>query len=129
MRTIGAMLFALIVVVGCGAGNKTAQDPVCHYPANADTDGDGSMSGCHAGAPGQICEVSNGATINGADGGVTGGTESCQGQCGAAQYELTCTSASILGGSIPAPAASLDCQIIPIPTPSDALFYCCPCAN
>jgi hypothetical protein len=129
MRTLGATFFVVIVAVGCGGGNKTAQDPVCHYPANADTDGDGSMSGCHAGPPGQICQVSNGATINGEDGGVSGGTESCQGQCGAGQYELTSTSVSVLGGAIPDPAASLSCQGISGPMPSNSLSYCCPCAN
>lgn len=128
MRTTGATFFAVIVVVACGGGSKTARDPVCHYPANADTD-DGSISGCHAGPPGQICQVSNGATINGEDGGVTGGTESCQGDCGAAHYELTCTSASILGGSIPAPSSSLNCQGISGPMPSNSLSYCCPCAD
>jgi hypothetical protein len=121
------MFFAVIVTVSCGGSGKTAQDPVCRYPANADTD-DGSMAACRAGPPGQICEVSNGATINGADGGVTGGTESCQGLCSAGQYELTCMSSGI-SGAIPDPAASLSCQIIPLPTPSNTLFYCCPCAN
>ena len=128
MRTIEATFFAVMIVVGCGGGNKTSQDPACHYPASADTDGDGSMSGCHAGPPGQICGVSNGATINGEDGGVSGGTESCQGICSAGQYELTCMSTG-MSGTIPDPASSLNCQIIPIPTPSNALFYCCPCAN
>jgi hypothetical protein len=124
------IFFAVIMIVGCG-GNEVAQqssvqEAACRYPANADTD-DGSMSGCHAGPPGQLCLVSNGATVN-LDGGVSGGTESCKSLCGAAQYELSCTSTGI-SGPIPDPATSLGCVIIPGPTPSDALFYCCPCAH
>ena len=125
------IFLAVVTIVGCGS-NETAQrnsvqEAACRYPANASTD-DGSMSGCHAGRPGQICEVSNGATVNIEDGGVSGGTESCKSLCGAGQYELTCTSAGI-SGPIADPDTSLGCVIIPIPTPSDALFYCCPCAN
>jgi hypothetical protein len=120
----------MVVLVGCGGGagqQNGGTDAACQYPANADTD-DGSTSGCHAGPPAQDCQVSSGATINGADGGVTGGTESCKPLCSSAQYELTCMSAGI-SGPIPDPASSLSCQIIPGPTPSNALFYCCPCGN
>ncbi len=39
---------------------------------------------------------------------------------------ITCR-ASATFGSIPEPDSSLNCSVIPIPTPSNELFYCCPC--
>src|SRR5664279_3618267 len=87
-----------------------------------------SGSGCFASPPAQICQVSNGATINLADGGVTGGTESCSSLCGPSQYEMTCRGAAPMG-TVPNLDPSLGCQVIPIPTPSSTLFYCCPCSG
>jgi hypothetical protein len=95
----------------------------CQYPANVDVNSDPSSSGCFAGPAKQICEVSNGATVNAEDGGVSGGTESCRSLCGPSQYGMTCMGAN----SDPDP--SLGCQVIPIPTPSCCLYYCCPCAE
>jgi hypothetical protein len=115
-----------------GASSTTDQGTVessetCHYPANVEAASDAASVGCLASPPHAICQVSNGAMI-GADGSVTGGTESCQPICPASNYELTCIGAQIMG-SIPDPDPSLKCQVIPIPTPSNALFYCCPCAD
>jgi hypothetical protein len=105
-----------------------ASAETCHYPANVEAASDAAASaGCLASPPHSICEVSNGAIIA-ADGSVTGGTESCRPLCPASTYELTCTGAQIMS-SIPDPDPSLSCQVIPIPTPSDVLFYCCPCAG
>jgi len=130
VKTIRATLLATIAAIGCGGQSggadgqqSVAQETACQYPANVDSD-DGAMSGCHAGPPGRICIVSNGASINAEDGGVTGGTESCRSLCGATDYEMTCTS-----GGVSDPAASLGCQVIPDPTPFGEVFYCCPCAN
>src|ERR1700678_465554 len=85
----------------------------CRYPASVAVETDASPSGCFAGPPGQICQVSNGATVNAATGQVTGGTESCHSMCGASQYELTCRSAGVMG-AIPDPESSLDCNVIPL---------------
>jgi uncharacterized protein YceK len=104
-----------------------ASTETCHYPANVEAASDAAGAGCLASPPHSICQVSNGATIE-ADGSVSGGTESCQPLCPASNYELTCTGAPIMG-SIPDPDPSLKCQVIPIPTPSNVLFYCCPCAE
>jgi hypothetical protein len=87
-----------------------------------------SGSGCFAGTPAQICQVSNGATVNVADGAVSGGTETCKPLCGASQYELTCVAAALTAVP-PDPDSALGCQGIPIPTPSSSLYYCCPCAD
>lgn len=94
----------------------------CRYPGNVQVCSDPAGPGCFAHAPGQICLVSNGATIL-PDGGVSGGTESCNSICGASQYEMTCMDTDA------APDPSLGCQLIPIPTPSCCLYYCCPCAE
>jgi hypothetical protein len=55
------------------------------------------------------------------------GPASCENPCGPSEMAVRCLGAG--PGSIPAPAAALGCAIIPIPTPSNALFYCCPCAG
>jgi|CZKU01.1.fsa_nt_gi hypothetical protein len=125
---IRASVALVAVVVGCSSSSTPAQTGgACAYPANVETDRDASSEGCFARPPASICQVSNGATIL-ADGGVENGTETCQSLCSAGQYELTCRSAGI-ASAIPDPDSSLGCQVIPIPTPSNALFYCCPCAG
>jgi hypothetical protein len=116
-------MFLLSFMTACG-GPSVA----CHYPSNVDVNANPSGPGCFAGPARQICQVTNGATVL-PDGGVSGGTESCRSLCGASQYEMTCTSATLSPSPIPAPASSLGCQIIPILTPSDVLFYCCPCSE
>jgi len=138
------------LAVGCGGQSSGMNDreatpdasngidgaitETCKYLANVETAGDASASGCFAGPSGQICQVSNGASVTVLeDGGssISGGTESCASLCPSAQYELTCRSYGIadLMGPIPNPDSTLRCTIIPIPTPSNALFYCCPCAR
>lgn len=61
----------------------------------------------------------SGATIL-LDGGVSGGTESCQSLCGASQYEMTCRNVS------GPPDSSLACQVIPIPTQPTSCFTAVP---
>jgi hypothetical protein len=129
MRLFAAL--ALCVSACSGATTSTSSSSnqqadgveggACNYPASVEVNADPTGSGCFAKTPGQICQVSNGATIL-LDGGVSGGTESCQSMCGASQYEMTCRNVS-------GPADSLGCQVIPIPTPANVLFYCCPCAG
>jgi hypothetical protein len=142
MRGFAFVLLALLATACSGAttpGSSAAQQPLgaleggsCQYPAGVQVDSSPSGSGCFGGPPAQICIVSNVATINGEDGGVSGGTESCKSLCGAYQYELTCrtaTASGVVASSIPDPDPVFGCQIIPGPTPSNVLFYCCPCAN
>jgi hypothetical protein len=136
MRSFAALA---LVVAGCSdmtsSGSSSSQSQeggaqdggTCHHPSSVDTDSDASRSGCFAMPPGQICQVSSGATVL-PDGGVSGGTQSCKSLCGTSQYEVACRSTDIVG-AIPDPQSSLGCKVIPIPTPSNALFYCCPCAE
>jgi hypothetical protein len=75
-----------------------------------------------------ICEVPSGTTIL-ADGGANG-PETCTDACSPTEYALTCRGTQSMEeiGNIPDPDPSLKCAVIPIPTPSNELFYCCPCA-
>jgi hypothetical protein len=100
----------------------------CQWPAAADTFDAGANQGCKPRAAFESCEVPNGSIIL-SDGGVLtpgGGTVTCRDLCSATEYALTCSGAD--PSEIPAPDPSLNCTILPIPTPSTALFYCCPCS-
>jgi len=110
-----------------GVDQSTTQG-ACAYPAGSQTDDSGTAVGCFAGPSGKLCQVSNGATVE-ADGSVSGGTESCTLTCPGSQYEMSCRGDFAQAGSIPAPADALGCTPIGIPTPSNALFYCCPCSS
>ena len=112
-----------------GVDESTVQgaQAACTYPAGTQADDGGAAIGCFAGPSGKLCEVSNGATVE-PDGSVSGGTESCTLVCPGSQYEMNCRGDITEPGSIPAPASALGCTVIPEPTPSNALFYCCPCA-
>lgn len=49
--------------------------------------------------------------------------------CSSAEYSLVCFGDSSLNAPIPAPNSSLGCRILPLPTPSDQSYYCCPCGE
>jgi hypothetical protein len=77
----------------------------CVYPAGSDTStdaGSGNFVGCQPGPASNMCDQSS--------------------------YTMTCHGSGTMPASIPQPASALNCKVIPIPTPSNALFYCCPCA-
>lgn len=78
----------------------------CVVPPAADTFDDASARGCWPHAD---------FTINGAD------------ACRSYEYALTCEFDAGEIGTLPAP--SLGCTVIPVPTPPNALFYCCLCAS
>ncbi|HEX8789891.1 MAG TPA: hypothetical protein VF765_02995 [Polyangiaceae bacterium] len=130
MRSVAWLALALLTAACSAAtssgGSASSQQAgsngggSCRYPGNVQVSSDPSGPGCFAHAPGQICQVSNGATVL-PDGGVSGGTESCTSICGASQFEMTCMDTNS------APDPSLGCTVIPIPTPSCCLYYCCPC--
>jgi hypothetical protein len=132
---LGAFAALVLVVAGCSSSSSPSTSStsaqtgagMCTYPAAAKAGTPALGMGCFAAPAGQSCEVSNGATVT-IDGGVENGTETCTSQCSASEYEVTCNSGSIMG-SIPDPDPSLNCQAIREPTPSNLLFYCCPCAN
>ncbi len=101
---------------------------VCLYPTAADTSADASAAGCSASSPGNICQVSNGATVE-ADGAVLGGTSTCSPICAAGHYQLTCSTGGNIGAPIPQPTDWLGCEVIPDPTAEGVSLYCCPCVR
>jgi hypothetical protein len=142
----------LLTLVGCGSnqtnsvmedsgsevastadGTTDADAGACAWPASVTQIGDASTAGCWAQATFNICEVPSGGTVNGQDGTITGAdgkpvTNACHNACSASEYALTCA-AEVQSHPIPSPDGSLGCKAIPVPTPSNQLFYCCPCAG
>jgi hypothetical protein len=114
---------------GSGSAVGSTDEGPCTYPPNANTFSDASASGCHPAPAGELCQVSNGATVM-PDGSVSGGTETCKSLCAPGNYELSCSSgpAGVLT-PIPSPDPSLGCSDIDIPTPGNWLYYCCPCGS
>jgi hypothetical protein len=55
-----------------------------------------------------------------------GETVACDNECSPTEFSLSCHGAS--PSQIPSPRPQWDCRVIPVPTPSGTLFYCCPCA-
>jgi len=113
--------FVSILVLGAAlaaCGQSEGDGGACSYPPGATPHPDAAAPGpgCFAGPSGQICEVA------------TDGQRTCSNLCAPAEYQVTCTG-ELLSGSIPVPLASLGCRILPLPTPSNVLNYCCPCAN
>jgi hypothetical protein len=112
-----------------GRAGEGTKIPVCTWPAAADTFDSSSSTGCYPRSMFQVCEVPDGSVVH-ADGTITtpgGTTVTCDDACSASEYSLSCYWRS--DGQPAAPAASLDCRLIPIPTPATALFYCCPCTQ
>jgi hypothetical protein len=106
---------ALALSVGCGGDPLSTGSQVgslsCQSPAGVSEAPDAAVAGCFRSSF-QICSTST----------------SCKPACAASDYSMTCSGAGAFG-SIPEPDATLGCTVIPVPTPSDVLFYCCPCAN
>jgi hypothetical protein len=105
---------------------------MCSWPSSLTSSGDASTVGCWANQTHNICKVPNGGSFNAQDGTIRGPdgqvvTDACQDVCLASEYALRCTGDWMMPASIPSPDASLGCTIIPVPTPSNVLFYCCPC--
>jgi hypothetical protein len=103
--------------------------PACAWPAAADTFAASSNTGCYPRSMFQVCEVPEGSVVY-ADGTITtpaGATVACEDACSPSEYSLSCYGPP--DGQLPAPVPSLGCRAIPIPTPPNALFYCCPCTQ
>lgn len=110
------------------AGGQTI--PACTWPPGADTYSDASATGCRPRSVFEICGVPNGSVVY-PDGAVVspdGAPAQCSDACSATDYSLSCIGDGETG-NIPSPDPSLDCTIVPVPTPSDVLFYCCPCGS
>ncbi|HEX3904904.1 MAG TPA: hypothetical protein VH853_18870 [Polyangia bacterium] len=103
---------ALGLSAACGGDrldtDTQAESLTCQAPPGVSAQPDAGAAGCFRTAF-QICD-----------------SMSCKDACGASDYSLSCSGASAFG-SIPQPDATLGCTVLPIPTPSDVLIYCCPC--
>ena len=99
-RSLSLALIAAALLASCSA-------KICAWPASAVTSDGGADGGCTARADFNICEEPSGV---------------CTNQCSAVEYALICTE-SIAAGT------SLDCRVLPIPTPAGVTDYCCPCSG
>jgi len=109
----------------------------CSWPSAADTFNTNTGTGCSPRTMFEICQVPGGSVVTAAPQGdlvsietPDGGVVSCSDYCSAAQYALSCHGAASPDSipTIPSPAPALNCNVVPIPTPSTLLVYCCPCA-
>jgi hypothetical protein len=127
----GALLAAYIAAAGCVATSSTegplgAQndgDGAACWPSSAATLADGSSTGCAPEPTFPVCQVPSGSIVL-ADGATVApdgapAPAECRDACGVDEYALSCENA--------APDTALHCTVVPVPTPSTTLFYCCPC--
>lgn len=136
LRPLVAASLGPILCAACGSTSAGGGDlrgdvliPVCAWPAAADSFDPASGTGCLPRSMSQICAVPSGSVVH-ADGSITtpdGETVTCVNACSPAEYSLACHGSS-LPGTIPDPDPSLACRVVPVPTPPDSLFHCCPCA-
>jgi len=125
---------AVVLLAACGSSSEHASpsDVVLRepkIPAAANTYSSSSGAGCLPRSMLQICAVPDGSILH-ADGSITtpsGQTiAACHPACPFSEYYLECNAGPQLGAEIPAPADALGCRVVPLPTPSSVLFYCCP---
>jgi len=127
-----AALFAL----ACGSESGTNESdrgaiviPACNWPASANTLTAESETGCLPRSMFQICGVPSGSVVH-ADGSITtpeGETVACTNACSPTEYSLECRGTGSTGAAVPAPDPALSCRAIPVPTPPNLVFHCCPC--
>jgi hypothetical protein len=133
MRALGlgvAVIGAVLVVTGCdsGASRDAASAGVCTWPAAAQAFDAATSVGCEPEPTFQICEVPSDAVLN-PDGTYTP-PATCSDPCAPGGYALRCTapmSEGIPTRPVPTPEPGLRCAVLPLPTPPDRTFYCCPC--
>ncbi len=105
-----AVIAVALLGVACDSGGASRADgaaAACTSPAAADTFDAATSVGCKPNPAFRVCEVPSGATLN------PDGT-----------YTPPATA-----GPVPTPSASLGCDVLPIPTPSNVTVYCCACAR
>jgi hypothetical protein len=129
-RNLFLAMLALTTFAGCSNVGDTSsvtsqvQPTTCIWPPSANTLDDASGIGCTPKASFNICGggvVAEDGAILAPDGG--GATGTCRDACSPSEYALICVDPH---GD---PNAALGCKVIPVPTPRNALFYCCPCAR
>jgi hypothetical protein len=107
MKKSALLISLVLLVVACGGAGETTTNGSCRWPEGASSPADASSKGCFPRSGFTMCQVA-------AD-----GSQSCQDACTPKQYALTCDEAT--------PPAAWGCKAIPIPTPANVVFYCCPC--
>jgi hypothetical protein len=90
------------IAVGVIASDQDAA-PICPFPAGATPEDDASLYGCQGIFPAP--------------------------SCGAGELEVYCVGPFDGGAdaSVPQPAASLGCVVLPQATIPNAIYWCCPC--
>ena len=130
--SLRCLLAAAALSASCASGDGASERgdrliPACAVPAAANTYDAGTGVGCSPRTMFQVCEVPSGSIVH-ADGTITtpaGTTVSCSNRCTPEEYALDCTG---LVAEHPVPDPALGCEVIPVPTPGNAAYYCCPCA-
>jgi len=96
--------------------------------------------GCWAHSITNPCQVPGGGVV-GPDGMILGpdgnpaADQSCRFACVASEFALHCVGEYTWPDSgcetrtMPAPDPSLGCRILPLPTPENQAYYCCPCGR
>jgi len=117
-----------LAACGSDGSNSDRVLTAAEWPAAADTYGAEAGIGCLPRSMLQVCEVPEGSVLH-ADGSITtpaGQNVRCDPACRFSEYSLNCHGGPDPAAEIPVPADSLGCRAVPIPTPSNVLFYCCP---
>lgn len=106
-----------IVRISVLAAATTGGSQVCDPPPGADTSGANGI-GCAPMPVFRSCEqtITPGGT-----------TETCTDVCPMIDYPLACR--GTMAATVPAPDQSLGCSVVPMPTPPNETFYCCPCTR
>ena len=101
----------LLLSPGCGTDDTAHPTSAASVPAMCQARPDDTTPGCFANASSMLCSPSG-----------------CQSLCKDGQTPVVCLGAQATG-PIPTPDANAGCTVVAIPTPSNELFYCCPCGS
>jgi hypothetical protein len=124
LATVGA------VSLGCEGSTKepssttqSAAGGACAPPAATSVG-----AGCQITSLTTSCGIPNGGEVlpDGAVLAPDGAILTCQSDCGAGQFAISCEGASPTAAA-PSPNTTLQCKAYPTPTPVNIAFYCCPC--
>jgi len=109
MRAWGFILVLGIGMPACGGDAESRPTSGASLAPMCQARPDPATPGCFANPSSMLCSPTG-----------------CQSLCAGGQTPVTCTRSGQTG-PIPAPDAGAGCTIVAIPTPSNELFYCCPC--
>ena len=112
----------------------------CTWSADFNPGSDEDALGCWAHPVTDPCQIPIGDTI-GTNGMIVGPDgnpatdQSCRFACAGSEFALHCVGTYTWPDSgcetrtMPAPDSSLGCRILPLPTPENQSYYCCPCGG